>query len=156
MTLKLTLSLDASPTNNAEIEFGDVIFGWDCGEWFVRGDRLRSHFSAQAANPTATGRRTLTARIRLDARQGGGVQPSSVVFEERWGEGIPPSRIDFEERWGEGVPPSHPPVSFGGGVLPAWFDPGKSDALLVTSRGGAQNVSAAAACHVDGTLVIVR
>ena len=56
--LKLTLSLtNASPTNNAEIKLGDYIalIGWDCGEWFLKGDMIRKHFSIPTDAPSTEG-----------------------------------------------------------------------------------------------------
>jgi hypothetical protein len=131
--LRLTLSLDnASAANNAEFEIGDTIFGWDRGEWFVR--RFDGHLSAAGGG---TGRRTLAVRIQWD----------------RWGEGsgtpcLPPSRVSF-------TADGHS-VGFGGGLVPAWFDPDTFDTIRVTSRGGAQGVSATADWHVDGTVMILR
>ncbi|MCL1922098.1 MAG: hypothetical protein FWG50_13680, partial [Kiritimatiellaeota bacterium] len=57
-SLTVMLSLEASAANNAEAAFfaagcGDVpaaVIGWDCGEWFVAGGRLRERLAAAAAS----------------------------------------------------------------------------------------------------------
>jgi hypothetical protein len=139
--LKLTLSLDnASQTNNAEIEIGETILGWDCGEWFVLGDRQRVRLSAAGGGP---GQRALAVRIQ--------VTPSNTL-----------SRVSFKA---DGYS-----VGFGGGPSPSpvkgwlaeqdgvvgWLDPGTFDIIRVTSRGGAQGVSATAGWHADGTVMILK
>jgi hypothetical protein len=126
INLRLTLSLDATQTNNAEIEIGETIVGWDCGQWFVRGDRLREHLTAGGG---ATGSRTLAVRIEMNRAN----TLERVTF-----------RADGKA------------VDFGEGLVPAWFDPDTFDTLRVTSRGGAQNVFATAKWHVDGTVMILR
>jgi len=144
-TMKITLSLDASPSNGAEVALGGawqgylpepgkvaLALGWDRGEWHIRGDRLRKRFTAAALNPSSAVPRTLTARVRLDPD---GV-PVGAVF-----------RADGK------------PVIFQGleaDALLAWLDPGGWGEVRVTARGGAANVSAEVRYAADGSLIIVR
>jgi len=141
-TLCVTLRLDAAQTNQAEFALGTgtghgpdgaaLVAGWDRGGWFVRCDRLRRHLAADAVNPAASGPRALEVRVRF-APDG---TPVSVAFEA------------------DGVP-----AAFGGpdaASLPGWLGPGGWDALRVTARGGAGNVSAEAGFIADGTRLIVR
>ena len=125
--LVLSLTLEASPTNNAEVAVGDVTFGWDCGEWFVRGDGLREYFSAAPAS--ASGMVTLSARVTLSTN---GV-PIGVAFQEAGGAAGIAAFAD---------------------VSPEWFDGGAS--MTVTARGGAAGVSASAAFKEPGSLIIMR
>jgi len=141
--LKITLSFMATPTNSVEVALGAglgggpldpdgmaVVIGWDCGEWFITGDRLRQRFTAAAANPMAAGPRVLAISVRLAS---GAVAVSEV-----------------------GAGPS--PVAFGGlgaGTLRAWLCLGGRDTLRVASRGGAE-ASAEAWFSVDGTNIILR
>ena len=74
--LVVTLALVASPTNNVEVALGDVVFGWDCGEWFVRGDNLREYFSV-ASSAVMGELVTVSASVALDARGA----PVSVTLE---------------------------------------------------------------------------
>jgi len=143
-TLQITLVFGATPTNNAEIALGTfgegspdpdataLTVGFDCGEWFIVGDRLCQTFSATAANPTAVGTRTLTIRVRLDPSGA----PVGVAF---MADGVP---VTFE-----GLEPE---------TLLSWLVPRDWDTLQVTSRGGAQNVSAEVKYIADGTTLIVR
>ena len=143
-TLQITLAFGATPTNNAEIALGTfcggspdpdataLTVGFDCDEWFVVGDRLRQRFAVPAANPAAVGARVLAIRMRLDSA---GV-PIGVAFTA---DGVP---VAFE-----GLEPE---------TLLSWLAPPGWEALQVTSRGGAQNVSAEIRFIADGTAVIVR
>ncbi|MCL1921818.1 MAG: hypothetical protein FWG50_12235 [Kiritimatiellaeota bacterium] len=138
-SLTVALSLEASAANNAEAAFfaagcGDVpaaVIGWDCGEWFVAGGRLRERLAAPAA--AGVGVRTLTARIRLDASGA----PVGAAFADSAGGA----------------------VAFGGAdpeALLSWLDPRGWGSLRVTSRGGASAAAAVAVSYPDGTAVIVR
>ena len=151
-TLRLTLSLDASPTAGAQAALGDgaagppdpettpAVIGFDQGLWFIRAGGLRLRFTAPAAAPGFEGRRTLTVRVRLRP-QGEGLEPCGAeIFEEREGAGR--SEVSF--------------AGLDAGDLMRWLDPGAWTALRVTSRGGAGGVSAAAALEADGTTIIFR
>jgi len=141
-TLKITLVFDATPTNNVEIAFGagagddpdttTAVIGWDSGEWFVVGDRLRQRFVAQAPNPSATARRTLTLRVRL-APDGA---PAGAAFTA---DGAP---VSFQ-----GLEPE---------ALLQWLALDNWGALVVTSRGGAENASAEIRWFADGLVITVR
>ena len=125
--LRLTLSLsNASVTNNAEIEVGGTVAGWDRGEWFVLGDGLRERVSAPGGSG---GARELAVLVRTGAS--GGV-----------------SRVAFRA---DGAA-----VDFGGGPSPSWLDPEGGVPLRVTARGGAGDVSATAGWSPDGTALILR
>jgi len=143
-TLQITLVFGATPTNNAEMALGTfgegspdadgtaLTVGFDCGEWFVIGDRLCQRFAAPATNPMTVGTRTLAVRMRLDAA---GV-PVGVAFTA---DGVP---VAFEGLEAE--------------TLLSWLAPPGWEALQVTSRGGASNLSAEIRFIADGTTLIVR
>jgi len=139
-TLRLTLSFEATPTNSVEVALGAgpdpldpdgtaMVIGWDCGEWFVAGDKLRQRLAVAAADPTVAGLRTLTVTVRL------GPGGRAEAFEERPGAG-------------------RTPVAFGG-ALGAWAGPSGWDTLRVVSRGGA-DAAAEVKFFADGSAVIVR
>jgi len=144
-TLKVTLSFDASPANSAEVAlgngFGDdapdpdntaFIAGWDCGEFFIRCDRLRKRFTAPAPDPSAPGPRTLPAAVRL----GRGGVPVHAAFES------------------DGAP-----VVFGGldtGDFLSWAGQCGWENMRAVSRGSAGSVSAEARLHAEGSVVIWR
>jgi len=143
--LRLTLSLDAQGDCGAEAAFTAgpggalsspggtaLVMGFDCGEWFVCGDLLRRRFSAAAAGPEAPGRRSLTARVTLDAR---GV-PMGVSFVEELGGAR--SGVNLGE------------------VPAAWFAPQGWAFVRAVSRGGAAGVSASVGFVPDGTVMILR
>ena len=130
--LKITMAFEATPTNNVEFALssgdgGEVIVGWDCGEWFVRGDGLREYFATPAS--ASSGTVTLSARVTLST---GGV-PVGVTFREAG-------------RWAG--------IKAFAGVSPEWFDGGAS--MTVTARGGAAGVSASATFEKTGSLIIMR
>ena len=128
-TLKVVLSLDnMSAADNAELALGETTVGFDRGEWFVLGDRMRVRLSATPSLP-ASGRRSLVVRVRLDA--GGAPLGASLVADGS-------------------------PLAFGVGVPLSWLDPAVWGALRVTARGGAENVSVTAARHADGSVMILR
>jgi len=144
-TMKITLSLDASPASSAAVTLGGawqvglldpdkaaLILGWDRGEWHIRGDRLRKRFTDAAASPSSAGPRALTARVRL-GRDG---VPVGVSFNE---DGLP---VVFQ-----GLEPD---------ALLSWLDPGGWESVRVTARGGASNVSAEVRYVADGLLLIMR
>jgi hypothetical protein len=144
-TLKVTLSLDASPSNAAAVTLGKtwqgslpepdkvaVILGYDRGEWHIRGDRLRKRFTDTAVNPSSAGPRALVARVRL----GPDGSPVSVAFSSG---GLP--------------------VVFAGpeaDALLSWLDPRGWESVRVTARGGASNVFAEVRYIADGSLLIMR
>jgi len=77
-TLKIVLSLDASPSNSAIVVFGEawdggllepegaaLAIGWDRGQWVIRTDALRERHAAQAAGPSLGGPRSLTLSVRI-------------------------------------------------------------------------------------------
>ena len=140
--LRVTLTFDASPTNNVEFCLGNddgdgmgVAAGWDCGgEWFARGGRFLSEWlAAPAANPAAAGQRTLTLRVRF--LRGGALAGAALEAD------------------GE-------PVSFAGheGDLAAWLAPLRFGGLraAVTARGDYGGVSMRAAFIKDGSVITVR
>ena len=141
-TFKLTLSLDSSPTNNAEVVFGTencdspdntaVILGFDRGAWNIRGNGLRQKFTVAANNSSVAMPRTLTVKVRLDADGA----PVGVKFGA---DGLP---VTFE-----GV--TKP-------TLLAWLDPRGWESFRVTSRGGAGNVAASVKFLADGSVFILR
>jgi len=128
--LKITLALgNAAATNNAEIEIGETVFGWDCGEWFVLGDRQRERVATAGGGP---GQCSLTVRIQVSA--------SNTV-----------GRVSFHA---DGKVLSFPGLE--PEILASWLGPATSGTLRVTSRGGAVNVSASADWSAYGTLMILR
>ena len=143
-TVKVTLSLDASPVNSAAVTLGKtwqgslpepekaaLVLGYDRGEWHIRGDRLRKRFTGTDGNPS-TGPRTLVARVRL----GPDGAPVSVAFNS-----------------------GGQPVLFAGleaDALLSWLDPRGWEAVRVTARGGATNVSAEVEYLQDATHIILR
>jgi len=144
-TMEIKLSLDASPSNGAEVTLGGAwqgalpepgkiafVLGWDRGEWYIRGDRLRKRFTGTAVNPSSLGPRVLTARVRLDPDG----MPVSVSFNS-----------------------GGQPVLFAGleadALLP-WLDPRGWESVRVTARGGASNVSAEVRYVADGSVFILR
>ena len=141
-TFKLSLSLDAAVTNNAEIVFGtgacddpedtSVVIGFDRGAWFLRGDALRKRFSSGTPAPFVAGPKTLVVSVRL-------------------GEGGAPVGVTFHA---DGAP-----VTFTGldaGTLLAWLDPRGWETFRVTSRGEAGNVTASVKFLADGSVFILR
>ena len=149
----VSLALAASPSNNVEVALGEalggdgpdpdgtaVVVGWDCGAWFVKGDRLRQVFSVAVTNAGTVCVRTLTARVRL----GKGGAPLGVSFFE-------------ERRDNNGALLERSAVSFGG-VPPEWFDPRRFVTARLTSRGQSDvsAVSASVVFRMDGTVLIVR
>jgi len=144
-TLKITLALDASSANAAAVTFGKawqgylpepekiaVILGYDRGEWYIRGDRLRKKFTDAAVNPSSAGSRIFTVRVRLDA------------------DGLPVSAVFTADG---------APVSFAGletDALLSWLDPSGWESVRVTARGGSSNVSAEVKFIADGTALILR
>ena len=145
-TLRITLSLDAATAeSSAEIALGNytpgddpdgtaVVMGYEDGEFFILGDRLLTRLAVPAASPPPSGPRTLTARIRLDAAG----KPTGVTFEAD-GNAVPSGGLAPDPE-----------------ILPAWFDPANAGILRVTSRGGAQNVSATVTAYADGTIMILK
>ena len=151
---KLSLTFDSAPTNNVEVALGSgarsdpygtgVVVGWDSGEWFVRGDKLRKRFAVPAYKPTDSGTRTLTVLARLG---------------KGWAADDPPISVDVSEQfWPEGARP----VDFGmaktSAVLRAWFDPCGWEAVRVVSRNQADTSATASAAvfYPDGSLMILR
>ena len=141
-TFKLTLSLDATATNNAEVVFGtgacdspdntSIILGFDRGTWGIRGNGLRQKFTIAANNPSAAVRRSLTAQVRLDA------DGAPVVV-----------KLDADGQ----------PVTFAGLTVPtllSWLDPRGWESFRVMSRGGADNVTASVKFLADGSVFILR
>ena len=141
-TFKLTLSLDATATNNAEVVFGTgtcdepediaVVIGFDRGAWFLRGEGLQKQFASPAAAPTAAVRRTLTVWIRLDDKG----EPVGVKLHA---DGAPVTFAGLDDE-----------------TLLAWLDPRGWGAFRVTSRGGAGNVTASVNFFADGSVFILR
>ena len=151
---KLTLTFDSAPSNNVEVVLGSgaqgdpystsTIIGWDSGEWFIRGDKLRKRFAVTAYNSTETGPRTLTVLTRLGKGWATDGQPISVTVSERLGsEGAHP--VDFG-------------MAKTSAVLRAWFDPRGWEAVRVVSRNQADTSAAvsAAVFYPDGSLMILR
>jgi len=143
-TLKITLSFDASPTNNVEVALGagpggdfpdpdntTAVIGWDCGEWSVTLGLTRERFAAGASNPSSAGRRTLEVRVRVDANG----TPVDAAFTA-----------------------DSSPITFQGlesAALFPWLSLDKWGAFVVTSRGGG-NASAGVSFLADGTNIILR
>jgi len=98
------------------------------GDWFASGER----FAAQAPNPSATARRALTLRVRL-APDGA---PGGAAFTA---DGAP---VSFQ-----GLEPE---------ALLQWLALDTWGALVVTSRGGAENASAEIRWFADGLVITVR
>lgn len=102
----ISLSLDASPSNNVEVAFGcdangngtlddsEAAFavGWDCGEWFFRD--IAADIAGSCAS--SCGRRKLDWNLRLDqslapktlrANVGGAVLPfpmTATMYDPSW------------------------------------------------------------------------
>ena len=144
-TMKITLSLDASPASSAAVTLGKawqgslpepekvaLALGYDRGEWHIRGDRLRKRFTDAAASPSSAGPRALTARVRL-GRDG---VPVSVSFNS---DGLP---VVFQGLESD--------------ALLSWLDPGGWESVRVTARGGASNVFAEVRYIADGSVIIMR
>ena len=151
---KLTLTFDSAPTNNVEVVLGSgaqgdpystsTIIGWDSGEWFIRGDKLRKRFAVTAYKPAVSGTRTLTVLTRLGKKWATDEQPISVTVLERLGsEGA--HSVDFG-------------MAKTSAVLCAWFDPRGWEAVRVVSRNQADTSAAvsAAVFYPDGSLMILR
>ena len=143
---RLELVFDASPSNNVQVAFGrdnlpadgflaaeetDWIVGWECGEWFIRPRGLGERYAF--APQSATGRRTLTAEIRVGAA---GV-PRGAVFRD-----------------------GGAAFTFSGLALapfPDWLEPDLWTDLRVTVRGGdVAREDVRARFTADGTRVSVR
>ena len=151
---KLSLTFDSAPTNNVEVALGSgaqgdpygtgVVVGWDSGEWFIRGDKLRKRLAVPAHKPTVSGARTLTVLTRLGKGWATDGQPISVTVSERLGsEGAHP--VDFG-------------MAKTSAVLRAWFDPRGWEAVRVVSRNQADTSATASAAvfYPDGSLMILR
>lgn len=79
-TFGIVLSLDATPSNNVEVAFGndadadeqltdeetDLTLGWDCGAWFVVSDEPTNSFTAIASGNTGI-RREISFIVYLDS-----------------------------------------------------------------------------------------
>ena len=143
---RLELSFESTPSNNVQVAFGrdnlpadgflaaeetDFIIGWDCGEWFLRPRGLNRRHTFTPQSPS--GRRTLTASIRVDAQNA----PQSVIFRD-----------------------GGSAFTFGGLALspfPDWLNPGLWDHLRVTVRGaGTPDENVKAVFAADGARVTVR
>ena len=141
-TFKLSLSLDAAVTNNAEIAFGtgacddpedtSVVIGFDRGVWFLRGDALQKRFSSGTPGTFAAGPKTLTVQVRID-KSG---EPAGVTLHA---DGAPVTFAGMEPE-----------------TLLAWLDPRGWESFRVTSRGGAGNVTATVKFLADGSVFILR
>jgi hypothetical protein len=58
---------------------GEVIIGWDCGEWSARGGRLLGGgFAVPAVNPAGAGPRVLAMTVGFARKSG---MPSRVALE---------------------------------------------------------------------------
>ena len=92
--LEISISLDATPSNNVEAALGaesdavpgladeetGLAFGWDCGTWFIASDAVTNRFTAE---PSASGtHREFSLAVRLGED---GVPRELVVTEN----GIP-------------------------------------------------------------------
>ena len=151
---KLTLTLDASMSNKVEAVLGTgaqgdpdgtaLAIGWDAGEWFIRGEKLRRTFSTRDGNRTNAMARTLTAVVRLGRGWHSGEPPASVTITERGG-GAPARTVDFG-------------MTGTSATLRAWFDPRRWETVRVVSRGqaDASAVASAAVFYPDGTVMILR
>jgi hypothetical protein len=145
-TLEVTLSFEAPAEGNAEFALAEsgaagpdgtaLVVGWDCGEWFVSGDRLRKRFQAPAA--PFTGPRALTMGMRL----GRGGAPVRVWFVEQGG------GVSAAAGFGPDAPEAV--LAWLAGSAGAW------DTLRATSRGGVSGVSAVVSFTADGSVIIVR
>jgi hypothetical protein len=142
-TLQITLTMDASAADNAEVALSAgggprnldttrVILGYKRGKYFIRGNNLTEQYSVQDTGTASTTARELTVKVRLDPDGA----PVRATF---WADGKP---LAFD-----GLDPK---------ALLAWLDPREYDTLQITSRSGAANVSVSAAYFADGTLIITR
>ena len=141
--LKITMTFEASPTNNVEfaLSSGDseeVIIGWDCGEWFARGGHLlEGWLTTPASNPSATGPRTLTLAVRFGKKYN---MPLTFALDA---DGAP---VGFAGSGPESLL----------GWLARLGEHGQPLQVAVTSRGGAGEAALDAAFSKDGSLIIVR
>ena len=145
-TFRLEMTFGSTSSNNVQVAFGrdnlpadgflaaeetDFIIGWDCGEWFLRPRGLNRRHTFTPQSPS--GRRTLTASIRVDAQNA----PQSVIFRD-----------------------GGSAFTFGGLALspfPDWLNPGLWDHLRVTVRGaGTPDENVKAVFAADGARVTVR
>ncbi|NLB68854.1 MAG: hypothetical protein GX804_04100 [Lentisphaerae bacterium] len=79
-TFRISVSLDATPSNNVQIAIGEDVsgdellddneqafmFGWDCGRWFMEGFEPGSRFYAEPESDEP-GRKTLLLTMYLKA-----------------------------------------------------------------------------------------
>jgi hypothetical protein len=142
----VTLSLDATPSNNVQVAFGrddsgdgtlsdeetSLTLGWDCGAWTLASDAAPDRFSAA---PAGSGpRRTLAFELRLD---GAGK----------------PRRLSLKE---DGTPLDFPGLDLSA-TLPGWLYASDWTHLKVTARGAdAENGTIAVEFSADAILLLIR
>jgi hypothetical protein len=142
----VTLSLDATPSNNVQVAFGRddsgdgrlsdeetaLTLGWDCGAWSLASDAVLDRFSATPAGSGA--RRTLAFELRLD---GAGK----------------PRRLSLKE---DGTPLEFPGLELSA-TLPGWLHSSDWTHLKVTARGAdAENETVSVEFSDDVFLLLVR
>ena len=143
--LRVTLDFRATPSNNVQVALGTdaapadgvlapaetgLVFGWDCGSWFLRPGGLRECREHAPADATAARRRVLTAEFRL--RTDGTVASAA-----------------FAEADAGAVPFGDPPFPLPAGA--PW------SLLRATARGAdAAGAAVSAVRQADGTRIILQ
>ena len=143
-----SLELDATPTNNVELSFGfdsdgdgrlaadeeRLVFGWDCGEWVLKG--VYGEGVAMTYERASDAAATDSVRKHVDWRLAAlRHRPAGLVLTEN---GLPI-------------------FSLLAGNPPAWLRPGAWNRVKVTARGvDAPNELARVKLHLNGTRLIWR
>jgi len=124
-TFKIEMFFNATLTNNVQIAFGkdsvhtdgklsaeetNLIIGWDCGNWFLRSQGLRTRYDSVVTN-FVVGQRTLKASIEIYPSG----EPKEIIFNDN---GQTFSFVDFKLQ--DNV---------------SWFKPDDWSLLRVTTRG---------------------